>query len=209
MFELQRERMVHDQIRARGVKNRTVLRAMEKVERHRFVNLKDAEIAYGDFPINIGAGQTISQPYIVAHMTELLQLKPADTVLEIGTGSGYQTAILAECCSEVYSVELREMLSIKAAFRLSALGYTNIRFKVGDGFGGWPEYAPFDAILVAAAPSELPSKLIEQLKIGGCLVIPVGGEQQYLHVIIRETDALRTETLYPVRFVPMVHTESL
>lgn len=210
MFEMQRKRMVRDQIKARGVKNSSVLRAMEKVERHRFVDIADEEIAYGDFPINIGQGQTISQPYIVAHMTELLQLNPGDTVLEIGTGSGYQTAILAECCSEVYSVELNDALSESAKARLDSMGYKNIHLKVGDGFFGWPGHGLFDATLVAAAPPELPSKLIEQLKTGGRLVIPIGDEhQQYLKVITREPGAIKTETLYPVRFVPMVHPDSI
>lgn len=210
MFEMQRKRMVRDQIKARGVKNSGVLRAMEKVERHRFVDIADEGIAYGDFPINIGQGQTISQPYIVAHMTELLQLHPGDSVLEIGTGSGYQTAVLAECCSEVYSVELNDALSESAKARLNSMGYKNIHLKVGDGFFGWPGHVLFDAILVAAAPPELPSKLIEQLKTGGRLVIPVGDEhQQYLKVITREPGAMKTETLYPVRFVPMVHPDSI
>ena len=202
-FKAMREKMVENQIKARGVKNPRVLSALLKVERHRFVPEKYLDSAYADQPLPIGEGQTISQPYIVALMTELLELKGDERVLEIGTGSGYQAAILAELAKEVYTIEIIEPLASRAKEKLSELGYQNIKVMAGDGYLGWPEAAPFDAIIVTAAPDHIPDPLIEQLKEGGRMVVPVGTHTQELKKIIKRSGKMETIDVIPVLFVPM------
>jgi protein-L-isoaspartate(D-aspartate) O-methyltransferase len=196
--------MVQEQIAARGVRDSRVLAAMKKVPRHAFVPEGLQSVAYSDQPLPIGHGQTISQPYVVAFMSEALELKAKDRVLEIGTGSGYQAAVLAELAREVYSIEIVEPLARQAEERLRRLGYTNVTLRVGDGYRGWPEAAPFDAIMVTAAPDHVPQPLVDQLREGGRLIVPVGRFSQDL-VRIRRTDkGIKKEYLLPVRFVPMV-----
>jgi protein-L-isoaspartate(D-aspartate) O-methyltransferase len=202
-FKAMREKMVETQIKARGVKDPRVLSALRKVERDRFVPEEYLNSAYADQPLPIGEGQTISQPYIVALMTELLDLKGDEKVLEIGTGSGYQAAILAELAKEVYTIEIVESLASMANKRLLALGYQNIKVKVGDGYLGWPEAAPFDAIIVTAAPDHIPKPLIEQLKEGGRMVLPVGTYAQELKKIVKRSGKIETTDVIPVVFVPM------
>ena len=202
-FKTMREKMVETQIKARGVKDPRVLSALLKVERHRFVPEECLSSAYSDQPLPIGEGQTISQPYIVALMTELLELKGEEKVLEIGTGSGYQAAILAELAKEVYSVEIVEPLASMAKKRLSELGYQNVTVKAGDGYLGWPEAAPFDGIIVTAAPDHIPKPLIEQLKEGGRMVVPVGTHTQELMKIVKRPGKMETTNVIPVVFVPM------
>jgi protein-L-isoaspartate(D-aspartate) O-methyltransferase len=202
-FKTMREKMVETQIRARGVKDPRVLSALLKVERHRFVPEEYLNSAYSDQPLPIGEGQTISQPYIVALMTELLELKGDEKVLEIGTGSGYQAAILGELAKEVYTIEIVESLASMAKNRLSELGYQNIEVKAGDGYLGWPEAAPFDAIIVTAAPDHIPKPLIEQLKEGGRMVVPVGTYAQELKKIVKRSGKIVTTDVIPVVFVPM------
>ncbi len=202
-----RRKMVQEQIVARGVKDERVLAACLKVPRHKFVPQQFQRFAYQDKPLPIGYEQTISQPYIVALMTELARLSPQDEVLEIGTGSGYQAAILAEIVREVYSVEILKPLAESSRARLQELGYENIRVKWGDGYLGWQEFAPYDAIIVTAAPEEVPAALVEQLKPGGRLVIPVGTFFQELKVITREKDGVKEESIIPVRFVPMIRLQ--
>lgn len=202
-FKIMREKMVETQIKARGIKDPRVLSAMLKVERHRFVLEEYLNAAYSDQPLPIGEGQTISQPYIVALMTELLELKGEEKVLEIGTGSGYQAAILAELAKEVYSIEIIEPLASSAEKRLRQLGYQNINVKVGDGYLGWPEVAPFDAIIVTAAPDHIPKPLLEQLKEGGRMVVPVGTYTQELKKIVKRSGKIETADVIPVVFVPM------
>jgi protein-L-isoaspartate(D-aspartate) O-methyltransferase len=204
-FSSQREEMVREQIEARGVKEPRVLGAMRKVRRHLFVPAREQEKAYKDHPLPIGHGQTISQPYIVAYMTEAARLNPADRVLEIGTGSGYQAAVLAELVKEVYTIEILKPLADNSRSLLEQLGYKNIRVKWGDGYKGWKEYAPFDAVIVTAAPEAVPKELINQLKSGGRMIIPIGGFFQELYRITKIESGIRKETLLPVRFVPMVH----
>ena len=199
-----REEMVRTQIQARGIGDPRVLQAMRKVPRHRFVPVESREQAYGDHPIPIGLEQTISQPYIVAFMTEHLGLREGGRVLEIGTGSGYQTAILAEIAREVFTVEILESLSREARQRLTELGYPNIRFAVGDGREGWREEAPFDAILAAASAEEVPPPLLEQLASGARLVLPLGVDQQDLWLFTRTREGHVSRNLLPVRFVPLV-----
>ncbi len=197
--------MVETTIRARDVSDPDVLRAMSTVPRHKFVPGDLESVAYDDHPVPIGYGQTISQPYIVAWMTELLELKPGEKVLEIGTGSGYQAAVLAEIGDlEVYSVEIVPELAESAAQRLAALGYGQVKVKQADGYYGWLEYAPFDAILITAAPDHLPAPLVEQLKPGGRLVIPIGppGGYQSLWKFVNEKDGLKAYNLGGVIFVP-------
>lgn len=196
--------MIHDQIIARGVKDPLVLEALNRVKRHGFVMPGQERFAYDDGPLVIGDGQTISQPYIVALMTELAGIGPESKVLEVGTGSGYQTAVLAEIAAEVFTVEILPPLAMKARERLEHMEYRNIQFRVGDGHLGWPEEAPFDAILVTAAPEKAPESLISQLREGGRMVIPVGYYSQYLQVITRTRDGLKQENGIPVRFVPMI-----
>jgi protein-L-isoaspartate(D-aspartate) O-methyltransferase len=204
VFGPARERMVREQIEARGVRDARVLAAMRKVERHRFVPEALRRLAYADQPLPIGHGQTISQPYIVAYMTEALELKPTDRVLEIGTGSGYQAAILAELAREVYSIEIVEPLAKEAAERLATFAYKNLALRIGNGYRGWPEAAPFDAILVTAAPPRIPPALIDQLAEGGRLVAPVGTFFQELVRVRKTPKGVVKEDLIPVRFVPMV-----
>jgi len=203
-FASARERMVETQIAARGAKDPRVLAAMRKVPRHEFVSDDLKAFAYGDEPLPIGEGQTISQPYIVAYMTEVLELKGDERVLEVGTGSGYQAAVLAEIVREVYSIELIRSLSLRAQEILRKLGYANVYFKIGDGTSGWKDQAPFDAILVTAAPGSVPRPLRDQLKIGGRMVIPVGEDYQELVLIRREQKSFRETKLLSVRFVPLV-----
>jgi protein-L-isoaspartate(D-aspartate) O-methyltransferase len=202
-FASRRKRMVRTQIEARGVSDRRVLRAFNTVERHRFMDSSFHAEAYNDYPLPIGEGQTISQPYIVALMTEVLDLEQDDKVLEIGTGSGYQAAILAELVDSVFSIEIVESLGLTAVERLKKLGYDNIFVHIGDGYRGWPEHAPFDAIIVTCAPEEIPQPLIDQLAEGGRLVIPVGVEWQELVLVKKEGDEISRKTIAPVRFVPM------
>ena len=202
--EDERLRMVETQLRARGLEDERVLTAMTTVPRHLFVPNEMASRAYDDEPLPIGCGQTISQPFIVAYMTEALRLGGGEKVLEIGTGSGYQTAILAEVAGEVWTVELVEDLSFRAKESLDALGYKNIRFRVGDGSAGWPDAAPFDGIIVTAAPASVPEALELQLAPDGRMVVPVGLGSQELVLIRRDGDSFRREGLIGVRFVPLV-----
>ncbi len=199
-----RERMVREQIANRGVRDARVLAAMRKVPRHLFVPSEMQSAAYSDTPLPIGHRQTISQPYIVAFMSEAMELKPQDRVLEIGTGSGYQAAILAELVREVYSIEIVEPLGKEVAARLKDLGYERVKLRIGDGYRGWPEAAPFDAIIVTAAPDHVPPALVEQLREGGRLVLPVGRFAQDLLRVRRTAKGIVQENLLPVRFVPMV-----
>ena len=199
-----RERMVREQIVARGVRDPRVLEALRKVPRHRFVPPAMQPSAYVDSALPIGLGQTISQPYLVAFMTEALELKPQDRVLEIGTGSGYQAAVLSLLAREVYSMEIVERLGRDAEARLKEMGYANVRVRIGDGYRGWPEAAPFDAILVTAAPPDVPPALVAQLRLGGRMVVPVGSYVQDLIRLRRTAKGLERESLLPVRFVPMV-----
>ncbi len=200
----QRLRMVEQQIERRGVKRSSVIEAMKHVPRHLFMPEALRESAYDDGPQPIGDGQTISQPYIVALMTELLELDGDEKVLEIGTGSGYQAAVLAHLARDVYTIEIRRPLGEKARRTLEELGYENIHYRIGDGYRGWPEAAPFDAIIVTAAPEEVPRTLVEQLKVGARMVVPVGMYFQDLQVITRTPDGFRTEFAGGVRFVPMI-----
>jgi protein-L-isoaspartate(D-aspartate) O-methyltransferase len=196
--------MIETQIKKRGIKDPNVLHAMRTVKRHELVPEAYQKLAYQDHPLPIGEGQTISQPYIVGLMSELLQAKPGDKILEIGTGSGYQAAVLAEMGLEVYSIEIIESLAKRAAADLKRLGYFEVRVKQGDGYLGWPEEAPFDGIIITAAPPQIPQPLIDQLKPGGRLVVPVGRETQDLNVYIRKADGtVARKTIIPVRFVPM------
>jgi protein-L-isoaspartate(D-aspartate) O-methyltransferase len=199
-----RERMVQEQIVARGIQDARVLEALRKVPRHRFVSPEMRAHAYEDTALPIGLGQTISQPYVVAFMTEALELKPQDRVLEIGTGSGYQAAVLSLLVREVCSMEIVERLGKEAETRLREMGYSNVRVRIGNGYRGWPEAAPFDAIIVTAAPASLPPALVEQLRVGGRMVVPVGRFEQDLIRIRRTSKGLEQENLLPVRFVPMV-----
>ena len=207
-FAQQRERMAKTQIEARGVLDKRVLQAMRKVERHRFVPAEYLDYAYRDHPLPIGYGQTISQPYIVALMTEALNLRTTDKVLEIGTGSGYQTAVLAEICAEVYSIEIVEPLGLQARALLDTLGYQNIQVKIGDGYKGWPEFAPFDCIIVTCSPTHIPPALEEQLAEEGRMVIPVDEEfYQELVLLVKVHGELKRTNIIPVRFVPMLRKD--
>lgn len=198
-----RFRMVENQIIRRGVEDPLVLEAMRKVPRHLFVPETFRSFAYDDEPLPIGHGQTISQPYIVAYMTEALELKGGEKVLEIGTGSGYQAAVLAEIAKEVYTIEIVKPLYESAQRTLKELGYTTIFCRYGDGYRGWPEEAPFDAIIITAAPNRIPEPLVEQLKEGGRMVLPLGEGWQELIVIYKRKGFLEERRLIPVRFVPM------
>lgn len=198
-----RERMVREQIAGRGVRDRRVLEVLRQVPRHLFVPSPLRAYAYRDTPLAIGHGQTISQPYIVGFMSEALHLAPQDRVLEIGTGSGYQAAVLARLVREVYSIEIIEALGGSAAERLQRLGYENVKVRIGDGYQGWPEAAPFDGIIVTAAPGRIPRPLMEQLAPGGRLVIPVGKRFQTLIRVRRTPSGFQQEELLPVIFVPM------
>jgi protein-L-isoaspartate(D-aspartate) O-methyltransferase len=202
-FAAAREAMVREQIEARGVRDARVLAALRRVPRHEFVPVELRESAYQDRPLPIGEGQTISQPYIVAIMSALLQLDGSERVLEIGTGSGYQAAVLSELAREVYSIEIVEPLAQRAARDLARLGYRNVTVKAGDGYRGWPERAPFDAVIVTAAPDHVPQPLVDQLAVGGRMVIPVGSFAQELLLITRDATGVREERMLGVRFVPM------
>ncbi|MCL5005183.1 MAG: protein-L-isoaspartate(D-aspartate) O-methyltransferase [Acidobacteria bacterium] len=196
--------MVQEQIERRGVRDRRVLDALRAVPRHLFVPEEMQQYAYHDTPLPIGYGQTISQPYIVGFMSEALKLRPQDRVLEIGTGSGYQAAVLSLLVREVYTIEIVEPLGKSALERLHLLGYTNVKVRIGDGYQGWPEAAPFDAIIVTAAPGHIPQPLLDQLAPGGRLVIPVGKHVQTLVRVCRTSKGFHRERLLPVRFVPMI-----
>ena len=194
--------MVRTQIASRGVRDPAVLRAMRTVPRHRFVPSSRGAAAYDDRPLPIGHRQTISQPYIVALMSELAHVKPGDRVLEVGTGSGYQAAVLAEMGVKVFSIEIVEPLAKRAKATLTELGY-DVAVRHGDGYAGWPEHAPFDAVVVTAAPPKIPEPLKQQLAVGGRLVIPVGKYAQSLIVVTRTENGFEEESVLPVRFVPM------
>jgi protein-L-isoaspartate(D-aspartate) O-methyltransferase len=202
-WKANRMQMVDEQLRSRGIKDPRVLDAMARVPRHLFVPDSQRDEAYGDFPLPIGHGQTISQPYIVAFMTEALRLDPAHRVLEIGTGSGYQAAVLAELAGAVYTIEIVEELAATARRTLSEAGHTNVTVRTGNGYLGWPEQAPYDRIMVTAAPDEVPKPLVDQLKIDGLMAIPVGSFVQELRILRRTADGLDTIATLPVRFVPM------
>ncbi len=205
-FGAARRMMVETQIRARGVRDPLVLAALAKVPRHAFVPEPLRRQAYADEPLPIGEGQTISQPYIVAFMTEALGLGGGEKVLEIGTGSGYQTAVLAEIAGEVWTIELVEPLARRARAALDGQGYANIHYRVGDGSEGWPEEAPFDAVIVTAAAPALPAALEDQLGPGGRMIVPVGTDLQELVLVRRTAGGLERETLLGVRFVPLVRS---
>ena len=198
-----REEMVATQIRSRGIKDKRVLEAMKKVPRHLFVPETYRPQAYSDSPLPIGFGQTISQPYIVALMTEALKIKSGDKVFEVGTGSGYQAAVLAEMGAEVYTMEIVEELLATADEIFKLLNYSKLQSRLGDAYQGWVEHSPFDAVIVTAAPEHVPQPLIDQLKVGGRIVIPVGGRFQDLVVMTKTADGLEKESLGPVIFVPM------
>ena len=196
-------RMVEQQLLARDITDPRVVRAMRRVPRDRFVPPDQRPRAYEDRPLPIGHRQTISQPYIVAYMTQALRLTPDAKVLEVGTGSGYQAAVLAELAAAVYSIEIVTQLAERARDTLAELGYTNVQVRHGDGYAGWPEQAPFDAIMVTAAPDHVPQPLIDQLALGGRLIIPVGQNRQTLTILTRTEDGVEQETTLPVLFVPM------
>jgi protein-L-isoaspartate(D-aspartate) O-methyltransferase len=203
MYEKMRLNMVKGQIERRGIEDEKVLNAMREVLRHEFVPDYLKKYAYADEPLPIGEDQTISQPYIVAYMTENLQLDHKDKVLEIGTGSGYQAAVLAEIVDTVYTIEIVDVLAKRAQNTLQRLGYDNVYVKVGDGYKGWPENAPFDAIIITAAPTKIPQPLLEQLKIGGYMILPLGDYSQELVLLEKKNKGYEQKKLLPVRFVPM------
>ena len=204
-FAAQRQRMVEQQLKPRGIKDERLLAAMARVPREEFVPADERGDAYEDGPLPIGFDQTISQPYIVAFMTEQLRLKPSDRLLEIGTGSGYQAAVLAELVADVYTIEILEPLAKTAEATLQRLGYKNVHLRVGDGYQGWPEEAPFDAIIVTCAPDKVPPPLVDQLKDDGRMVIPVGERfAQQLYLLEKKNGQLKESATLPVRFVPMV-----
>jgi protein-L-isoaspartate(D-aspartate) O-methyltransferase len=211
-WERQRKRMVEEQLKARGIKNERVLAALGKVPRHEFVPERYRAEAYEDHPLPVGQEQTISQPYIVAYMTEVINPRPGQKVLEVGTGSGYQAAVLAELLGEVYTIELLPELAASARKRLERLGYRNVHVKAGDGYLGWPDKAPFDAILMTCGARDVPEPLFEQLKPGGKMVIPVGdlAAGQTLRVVTRGPGGKReVRDLLPVRFVPLRRAEEV
>lgn len=199
-----RRAMVERQITARGIQNVRVLEAMGSVERHLFVPPDMTALAYADSPLPIGHEQTISQPYIVALMTELADPKPGERALEIGTGSGYQAAVLAHMGVDVYSMEIVGPLAEESGRRLKQLGYFNVRVRHGDGYQGWPEHAPYDVVLVTAAPPQVPQALVDQLAVGGRMVVPVGEGEQELLLITKSEQGIAERKIIPVRFVPMV-----
>ena len=199
----ERETMVKMQLSSRGIRDKPVLDAMQRVSRHLFIPESHRREAYADHPVPIGFRQTISQPYIVAFMTQALELRPEDRVLEIGTGSGYQAAILGELAREVFTIEIIPQLGERSKELLARLGYKNIQVRTGDGYKGWPEEAPFDAIIVTAAPPQVPQPLLDQLKVGGRMIIPVGEFNQGLILITRTVKGYERRNVLPVRFVPM------
>lgn len=207
--QTERDHMVVYQIQDRGVKDKLTIEAMRKVDRHKLVPSEVRHLAYQDGPLPIGFGQTISQPYIVAYMTESIRPEKIFKVLEIGTGSGYQAAILAEIVAEVYTVEIVEDLGKRAAKDLRNMGYQNIHFKIGDGYYGWQEHAPYDAIIVTAASEQVPPPLLEQLKDGGRMIIPVGSPflTQQLVIVEKKGEKIRSRNLMPVRFVPFTRSK--
>lgn len=202
-FDAERRRMVDDQLSARDIDEPRVLDAMRRVPRHEFVPAERRALAYVDSPVPIGHGQTISQPYIVAFMTQALDVRPEHKVLEIGTGSGYQAAVLGELANEVYTIEIVAPLAERARETLTRLGYRNIQTRIGNGYLGWPEHAPFDRVMVTAAPDEVPAALVEQLRVGGLMAIPVGTVVQELRILRRTATGTDTLATLPVRFVPM------
>lgn len=202
--------MVESQIVSRGVSNTEVLKAILSVPRHKFVPKEYIKNAYDDTPLPIGHDQTISQPYIVAYMTDILNVDSSHKILEIGTGSGYQAAVLSVLANEVFTIEIVEALGNQASAILASLGYNNVSVRIGDGYEGWPEHAPFDRIIVTAAPESVPPKLVDQLKPGGIMVLPTGPQwwNQDLKIITKHEDGTVSEvSKLPVRFVPMVHPE--
>jgi protein-L-isoaspartate(D-aspartate) O-methyltransferase len=209
-YERERRMMVVRQLEHRGISDKRVLRAMSEVPRHEFVPNEARSVAYGDHPLSIGFGQTISQPYIVAFMAERLVLEPADRLLEVGTGSGYQAAVLSRLVKQIFSIEIVDELIVRATCDLKRLEYQNILVKKGDGYDGWPEFAPFDAITVAAALDHIPQPLIDQLREGGRMVIPVGSaHHQQLLLIEKNPNGLRRRAICPVRFVPFTRRAGL
>ena len=207
-FAVARQHMVEDQIKGRDVTDSRVTEVMSSVPRHEFVPENYRARAYQDHPLPIGYGQTISQPYIVAFMTEQLRPQPTDRVLEIGTGSGYQAAVLSKLVAEVYTIEIVKPLAQRAEVDLRRLNYSNVNVKAGDGYKGWPEHAPFDAIIVTAAPDHVPQPLIDQLKEGGRMIIPVGGrEMQQLYLLEKHAGKLTQRAVLPVNFVPLTREQ--
>jgi protein-L-isoaspartate(D-aspartate) O-methyltransferase len=200
-----RSRMVDEQMRARDIRSARVLEAMRKVPRHRFVPESQRDDAYVDSPLPIGHGQTISQPYIVAFMTQALAIESSHRILEIGTGSGYQAAVLGELAQDVYTIEIVPALADRSRATLADLGYRNVHVRTGNGYLGWPEYAPYDRIMVTAAPDEVPPALLQQLKVGGLMAIPVGTGIQELRILRRTEGGTDTLDTLPVRFVPMTN----
>jgi len=203
-----RARMVQEQLRASGIREEKVLAAMTRVPRHEFVDPPYRHLAYDDTPLPIGFDQTISQPYIVGYMTEAAKISPEEKVLEIGTGSGYQAAILAELAREVYTIEIIPELANRARNRLRELGFTNVQVRAGDGYAGWKEHAPFDAILVTAAPDHVPRALVDQLAVNGRMIIPVGVRKQEMRVLTKTVGGVIEETTLQVRFVPLVRSDT-
>ena len=206
-FKSERLKMVKDQIEARDVNDKSVLKAMGRVPRHLFVPGELQRSSYADMPLSIGYGQTISQPYIVAIMTQLLNVTKDDVVLEIGTGSGYQTAVLAMIAKKIYTIEIVNELGVQVESRLKMLGYDNVEMLIGDGYNGWSEHAPYDGIIVTAAPEKIPSEIIKQLKNGGRIVIPTGRIEkgQVLQLISKDnTGQIKKEDIIYVRFVPLI-----
>lgn len=206
-WKTEAKKMVKSQLISRGIADENVLRVMENTPRHLFVPQNLRQESYIDGPLPIGEGQTISQPFIVAIMTELLKLKGHEKVLEIGTGSGYQAAVLSQLVDTCYTIELVKKLADEASARLKQLGYTNVVAKCGDGYKGWPEHAPFDCIIITAAPESIPEKLVDQLKPDGIMVLPVGKFYQDLIVVTKTKRGINRERIIPVRFVPMVKPE--